>query len=225
MPTGTAQLVIGLDDGGFGAAPLLVGPRFSASSVATAMMRSVVGVSFRPGAISAFFDVRADECTGRDVPLEAFWPNDGPHLGDELSAATSPDAAIDALSRALRRRLRQRLLPHQAVRTALAEFHRAPNDSDVLDVARQTGLSRRRFAQLFREAVGLTPKLYCRVQRFTRAIQIVNRRAHVTWTDLALTCGYYDQSHFNRDFREFANMSPSAYLAHRRPWLNHVAFD
>jgi AraC-like DNA-binding protein len=67
--------------------------------------------------------------------------------------------------------------------------------------------------------------LYCRVQRFTRALQTVGGTADVGWTELALTCGYYDQSHFNRDFREFAGMSPSQFLAHHRPWLNHVAVD
>jgi len=42
---------------------------------------------------------------------------------------------------------------------------------------------------------------------------------------VALACGYYDQAHFAHEFREFSGMSPTAYLAHERPWPSHVAID
>ena len=91
-----------------------------------------------------------------------------------------------------------------------------------MTVTRQTGLSHRRFIEVFRDQVGLTPKVYWRLQRFRQVLQRVHRAPRVEWADLALECGYYDQAHFIRDFRAFSGLSPSAYLAQRGEHLNHV---
>ena len=84
------------------------------------------------------------------------------------------------------------------------------------------GYSQRHFNQLFADEVGLTPKRFLRVRRFQRVIASVAGRESVDWADLALRCGYYDQSHFVHDFRSFSGLTPAAYLSHRTPHLNHL---
>ena len=76
------------------------------------------------------------------------------------------------------------------------------------------GISARRFEQLFAEQVGLTPKLFCRIQRFQRVLHLINEQADIDWSDIALSCGYFDQSHFIHDFQSF---SPEASLTERFP--------
>ena len=95
------------------------------------------------------------------------------------------------------------------------KFARAPHIRSVLGVARETGLSRRRFAQLFRKQVGLTPKLYCRLHRFQQVRRQIASGAPVDWVDLALALagGYCDQAHLVNEFRNFSGISPSVYLA------------
>jgi AraC-like DNA-binding protein len=114
---------------------------------------------------------------------------------------------------ALLARVNRRLELHRAVRYALGEFRRAPHIRSVLDVTRETGLSRRRFAQLFREQVGLTPKLYCRLHRFQGVLRQISSGAPVDWADLAVAGGYYDQAHLANEFRSFSGISPASYLA------------
>ncbi len=75
----------------------------------------------------------------------------------------------------------------------------------------ETGYSHRRFIELFRRAIGLSPKLYCRVLRFQSALERLAGRATHSLADLALAAGYSDQAHFNREFREFTGMPPSEY--------------
>ena len=84
------------------------------------------------------------------------------------------------------------------------------------------GLSPRRFIQVFREEVGLTPKLFCRIRRFQEVLGLIGRGQHVEWAEVALACGYFDQAHFIHDFRAFSGLNPKAYLAHRGEHLNHV---
>jgi AraC-like DNA-binding protein len=54
-----------------------------------------------------------------------------------------------------------------------------------------------------------TLKPYCRIQRFQQAVQLIHRGADIHWAELALTCGYYDQSHFANDFQAFSGPSPT----------------
>jgi AraC-like DNA-binding protein len=91
--------------------------------------------------------------------------------------------------------------------------------------SQEAGLSRRRFTQLFREQIGLTPKLYCRVQRFQNALQQIASGASVHWAQLALAAGYCDQAHLAHEFRDFSGLSPGAYLASDRRSANNVSID
>jgi AraC-like DNA-binding protein len=84
------------------------------------------------------------------------------------------------------------------------------------------GISPRRFIQVFTQQVGITPKLFCRIQRFQSALNLIQHRQRHNWTQLALACGYYDQAHFANEFRVFSGLSPTAYFQVRGNHLNHV---
>jgi AraC-like DNA-binding protein len=64
---------------------------------------------------------------------------------------------------------------------------------------------------LFREHVGLTPKLFCRVRRFRAMLDQITKGRPVNWAKLAADCGYFDQAHLIRDFRAFAGITPVEY--------------
>jgi AraC-like DNA-binding protein len=91
-------------------------------------------------------------------------------------------------------------------------------------VTERTGLSSRRFIQLFTNAVGLTPKQFYRVRRFQDVLHLIEKRKPISWTDIALECGYFDQAHFIHDFRDFCGLTPGKYLVQRGEFRNHVPF-
>jgi AraC-like DNA-binding protein len=84
-------------------------------------------------------------------------------------------------------------------------------------LAGELGWSRRHLAAQFREQVGLPPKLLARILRFDRVIALLRHADPERWAEVAYDCGYYDQAHFNRDFRRFADSTPTAFLASRMP--------
>jgi transcriptional regulator GlxA family with amidase domain len=65
---------------------------------------------------------------------------------------------------------------------------------------------------VFTAQVGLTPKQFCRVLRFQHVRQFVHQASTLNWAQLALACGYCDQSHLIRDFQEFSGLRPTEYL-------------
>jgi AraC-like DNA-binding protein len=79
----------------------------------------------------------------------------------------------------------------------------------------RTGWSKSRFTALFREQVGVAPKTLARVLRFRRALELVHREEG-SLLAIALAAGYYDQAHFNAEFRRLSGFAPTDYLARSR---------
>jgi AraC-like DNA-binding protein len=97
-------------------------------------------------------------------------------------------------------------------RWPLTSLDRTGVGDSVRAVAKRVGLSQRRFIQVFTAQVGLTPKLFCRVLRFQHVREVVVQASTLNWAQLALSCGYYDQSHLIHDFQEFSGLRPTDYL-------------
>jgi AraC-like DNA-binding protein len=90
----------------------------------------------------------------------------------------------------------------------------------VADLAAQTGWSRQHLSRRFRQEFGLSPKLAARVVRFDRARRmLLSVPAFVSVSQVAASCGYYDQSHLHRDFAELAGCTPTELLREAVPSL------
>jgi AraC-like DNA-binding protein len=83
------------------------------------------------------------------------------------------------------------------------------------------GVNRRRLERAFRLRVGISPKLYARISRLQRVIHLCQSGQDWSFVQLALACGYYDQSHLIRDFGTIAHTTPGRYLA-ARDGLSHA---
>jgi AraC-like DNA-binding protein len=235
LPTGTVELVFNLGDDLvriYDGEDVSRTSTFDGAVVCGAHARSFVidaeeqeqsiGVHFRPGGAYPFLGLRVDEVGDRHASLENLWGPAAPALRARLLEEPDPGARLRLLEAALLERAFRPLEQHPAVAHALALLHSSPALPTVAEVTREVGLSARRLAQLFREHVGMTPKRYCRVLRFQRVIRAARPRAQVRWAELALDCGYADQAHLTREFRELSGITPTAYLRLRTEHLNHV---
>lgn len=198
------------------------GAHTSAIVIDTPQQDRVFGIQFRPGGAFPFFPVPAWEMENGSVELQLLWPRTANELRERLLAASTIEAMFPVAEQHLLRQLVKPLELHPAVRFARHQFCTKPHQVSVASVLGETGLSQRRFIELFRQQVGLAPKAFCRVRRFQRILETVHRAREVDWVDVALDCGYYDQAHFNHDFREFSGLRPTQYWARATMHLNHV---
>jgi AraC-like DNA-binding protein len=186
---------------------------------------SAVGVHFKPGGAFAFLGFSPAEIVDTHVDVGDVWGSGGRNLHEQLVEASTPGQRIRILELALLERLRRARAGHPAVGVAVAALKNG-GALRVAQVAAKVGLSHRRFVELFEREVGLTPKLYARLQRFHNVKQrIATLDMAPSWASFAVECGYFDQSHMLRDFVGFSGVSPLEYLRQRagETRMDHVS--
>ena len=239
LPTGACQLVINLhedrftlEDDGAKRGPrrqcpgsVFCGPFSKPFVLRGDQQFSVLGVLFKPGGSFRFLPVPVSELRDAQLSLGDLWGALADELRERLLVATTPVAKFRLTEDMLCARAALTGAGHPGIDFAIREFVRAPDTRFIGEMAEYVGLSRRHFIQLFSDQVGLTPKVFCRVRRFQDVLGRTLRGDHVDWLDVALSCGYYDQAHLISDFRAFAGVNPTTYLARRGEHFNHLAIS
>lgn len=228
LPTGAMHLVIRVSDHPlriFGDLDDRLGRELSTSVVGGARIapyiRDVskptrsVGAQLLPGACELLLGVPAGELSCTHTAVDDLWTTSTDGLREQLLTASSLDRQLARFEDALEARLPEVRGLHQAVAFAL---QRSGRTGDIRSVVQQTGHSRGRFIALFREAVGMSPKLYCQVRRFQGALERLSARPQDRCPRLRLDAGHSDQPHFTREFRR-----GHARRAPRQP--NHLPID
>jgi AraC-like DNA-binding protein len=237
MPSGTLELVINLAEDEirvYGTIDSAVAHRFAGSVVSGAFDRpfivdtqehaSVVGVHFKQGGAAAFLSTPAHQLASTHVALADVWTSgEVRQLRERLCAAGTNAARFELLATALVGRMRIPAGRQRFVSTALEQMR--PALTSVRDVVSELGVSHRHFIAVFGQEVGLTPKMYLRVQRFQRVLALTARMPSPHWPRLAQLCGYFDQAHLIRDFHAFAGLTPTQYVRQRSAQVkdNHIA--
>jgi AraC-like DNA-binding protein len=204
--------------------PRAVGHAIVGGARASAYVRDVsapacsVGAMLHPGTARLLFGGSAVELSNAHTPLEDVWGPRAAEARERLLEARSPERRLDLFEALLLERLPRVRGLHPAVAEALGKLGAYPVHGVVAD----SGYSHRRFITLFADAVGLTPKRYARVLRFQHVLARMAAAPNEPLAQLALAAGYSDQAHFNRDFREFAGISPTRYLSAAPAEPHHV---
>ncbi|HEX2466520.1 MAG TPA: AraC family transcriptional regulator [Thermoanaerobaculia bacterium] len=242
LPTGAMQLLVNLEEDElrtyhgptYQQVERLPGAALSGTyrghfAIDTAEQRSIAGVAFRSGGAFPFFREPADEVAGAHVELGALWGGGGATLRERLleagpspvgaGGAKGPQAILDTLERELLARAVRPLASDPTLEFAVSAFDRGATVAAVLS---RIGGSSRRFLRAFAERVGLTPKRFERIRRFRRVVDSIELGRPVSWAQVALACGYYDQAHLINDFREFSGITPTEYAPRSYGDRSHV---
>ncbi len=238
LPTGAVELVINLHEDAIRSydpanpqryetlcGSVVAGARSEFMIIDTECQRSIMGVNFKPGGAFPFLGLPVHELCNTDRAFDDIWGSSSLRLRERLLEGRTPEEKFGLLEDALLARLNGARSLHPGVAYALRRLDAVPHLRPLAKVTGEIGLSQRRFIELFRQQVGMPPKLYYRIRRFQEALRRIERGGGVEWADLALACGYYDQSHFIRDFRAFSGINPSTYVVQRGAHFNHVVME
>lgn len=173
---------------------------------------AVVGIRFKPHGAAAFLRPPQHELAGLTLGLDDV----SPQLRRDLDAVDGSRHDLDGIAADVQRVLLRWMEPSRIdprVRHAAEVIDRSRGRIAVDRLATATGMSRRHLERRFLDTTGISPKRLARIARFQHALRVLRfaeagRRCVTT----AAECGYADQSHFIRDFRQLAGCSPTEHL-------------
>lgn len=87
------------------------------------------------------------------------------------------------------------------------------------ELIEDTLVSERHFRRVFKKVIGVSPKYYCKIIQLATVFDLLNTSEKEKLHHLALDCGYYDQSHFIRDFQKLIGNSPENFLNGKYAYL------
>jgi AraC-like DNA-binding protein len=169
-----------------------------------------MGIRFRPFGLSAFTDIPMHELTDKATALGDVWNGGARRLEEALGEAGTDEERAGSAERFLLDRLRPPRVD-AAIEECVRLILRTRGQTRIDSLTRRMGVSRRQVERRFLAAVGVSPKSLARIVRF----QEVLRRSpgEGTWVCVALDCGYYDQAHLLRDFRDYVGVAPTRFRA------------
>jgi len=182
----------------------------------------VVSIRFKAAGAARFFDVPYEEIVDRVVDFADFEPAFSAAIHERIARAESHDERLAAMIALLEERLTLESKEDIFVRQACQYIVGSEGEYSVQELVRLIGFSERQLERKFKRQVGITPKVLSRLMRFQKFLAMAREANTLTLADAAAACGYYDQSHFIRDFTKFSGMSPMKYLSSSHVMSDHL---
>ena len=178
----------------------------------------IFAVKLRPTAITHLFGIAMHELTNRVVELESLGSNHDLVVLDKAIRYSSAGERQMICERFFNER-KDRLVPHHPVDSAVSQILTNHGMVGIQDIAASLNISERYLEQMFKKYVGLSPKLYSRIVRFSYIFQLIKEN-NPDWSDVVFRAGFYDQSHFIRNFKAFTGEDPGKYMFDRKDLAN-----
>ena len=173
----------------------------------------MLGIRFFPHAAGYFVHDKVGLFNNQVVDFNDFSDNGVSILYSKLLETSAWNKRIELIECFLLHRLslsERKLKKVGMVRDIMTEIGQNDFFDNIENVASRYGITSRYLQKLFLQYTGLTPKLYSKINRFQNSLRLVTKRDG-SLTSIAYNCGYFDQSHFIREFKSFTGFTPSGY--------------
>jgi len=171
---------------------------------------AVLLATFTPVGANAFLRPSLEEFAGTTTDLAGILgrPEELDRLHEQLAEARNHGRRVKLLEDFLLARVRVSG-PDPLIAAAVAWFEQGSEAKRIDDLTRYIGLSQSALERRFRRIVGVSPKKYAFLVRLRRAVRL--RATGVDLTTVAHAAGYFDQSHFIKDFRRATGSAPNTF--------------
>lgn len=177
----------------------------------------IIMVLFQPLGAKVFFDMPMSDFKDQNIDIRDLSDLNILELENRLINCFDNQECIDWIELFLSERL-SRFNNEKYYRLLPALNLIESNTTDLNKLADATCLGYKQFKRLFTENIGLNPKEYIQIHRFSKSLNIIQITPHTTLNDLAYCCGYYDKSHLIKDFKALSGYTPAEFIQQSDPY-------
>ncbi len=188
----------------------IIGIRKTSLQISQTSMQNFFSIRFKPGGIYPFFKEPVHEYANAFNPLEEILGNTYKQTEMQLQEATSVTEQISIIENWLFKRFNTSK-EYQFVANGIKELLNL-NELSVKLLVKRMGSNYKTIERKFKQVMGLSPSEFIKIKRFNQAVLAMYACRFNSLTQIAYETGYYDQSHFIREFKDLTNFTPRDFL-------------
>ncbi len=170
----------------------------------------MLSVRFWPAGLHVFVDFDVDSITDSSIKVSDAWP-DGQLLEDKMAMCSTNEQRIALVEEFLLSKLDLSKYD-QTVVDCVNAITDSGGSVSIEQLSERFHVSARHLERRFLKAVGLSQKVFSRIVRFNRAMNLIEQKDFRTFSNVAYYGGFYDQAHFIRDFKDITGLNPKQYF-------------
>jgi AraC-like DNA-binding protein len=187
---------------------VVVGPQYSRVNIKVIKKLRAVRVDFRPGGLFRLLGIPMTELFDKGVDAVDIFGNEARQLNEQILNTANLTACKVLIERFLLKK-RTSLTVALPFDRALQILLQSDGNTAIEKIASLSCLSLRQFERKCVTRLGMSPKAFARIARFSKAYRLRESNRDLTWACIAYEAGYFDQMHLIRDFKQFAGVTPS----------------
>lgn len=171
--------------------------------------QSLFGIRFYPEPAHSILKFPASTFIGQHVFLEDIWGMEGLFMVEEILSTQVVSKIIEMVERKLNHLLAlNNTSTNSLVLQSMQYIYAFKGNISTLDLAEKLHFTERHMRRIFDRELGLSPKEMLGIVRFQSILQELYSGTSTSFTDIALKYGYYDQSHFIKNFKRYYGILP-----------------
>lgn len=179
---------------------------------------NVIGISFKNTGAYSLFGFPLTEFNNYVTDLENVWNNKVTDIRDRILELESIHSKFELLDKLLTNEIKHEVTLNGSVEYAIGLMDKYT----ITEISQKVGFTNKHLNHLFKKHMGISPNKYRRILQFQKSINMIGSNSNVDLQEIAYKSGYYDQSHFIRDFKEFTDYTPTEFLKKNTGFVNFI---
>lgn len=170
----------------------------------------MIGIKFQPWAVKILFDLDMDKLVNKVIEFPEGLKMYLKSIIDIAISETSFEEKVKGMESWMSDNFKLEKDNYNKYQSAVSEIIQSKGMLNIHEIIDKVKISERSLERYFKSYTGLSPKRYSRIIRFSSIFNLVQRKSF-EWTEVSYLAGFYDQSHFIKNFKEFTGEEPTAY--------------